>query len=200
MAVQDEKTLRGIVHDPPQRAWDKEQPVIDEGCASFIAASPFAVLATAGADGRCDASPRGGPPGFASVLDPRRLAIPDYTGNRRQDSHRNVLANPRVGLVFFVPGVKETLRVNGRATLSTDPGLLARLATGGTAPKLALQVAVDTAFIHCGKALHRAELWDPSTWPRDASLVAARAHAGGETEEQVRARWEAGFNDPRQLW
>ncbi len=200
MRVENETTLREIVPDPPQRAWDKEQPSIDDGCAEFIAASPFAVLATADGEGRCDASPRGGPPGFASVLDSRRLALPDYSGNRRQDSHRNLLENPYVGLVFFVPGVKESLRLNGRAELSTDRELLAALATGGAPPKLALVVEVETAFIHCGKALHRSELWDPSTWPEDVSLVRARAAAAGESEEQVRVRWQAGFEDPKQLW
>ena len=124
MNVESETSLREIVPDPPERAWAKEQPIIDDGCAEFIAASPFAVLATADGDGRCDASPRGGPPGFATVLDQGRLALPDYSGNRRQDSHRNLLENPYVGLVFFVPGVKESLRVNGRAELSTDPELL----------------------------------------------------------------------------
>lgn len=111
-----------------------------------------------------------------------------------------MLDSPHVGLVFFVPGVKETLRVNGRASLSTDAELLARLATGGAMPKLALEVAVETAFIHCGKALHRSELWDPATWPEDVSLVRARARAGGETEAAVRARWRKGFEDPAQLW
>jgi PPOX class probable FMN-dependent enzyme len=200
MAIEDEAALREIVPDPPQRAWAKEQPVIDEGCAEFIAASPFAVLATASGDGRCDASPRGGPPGFATVLDPGRLALPDYSGNRRQDSHRNLIENPYVGLVFFVPGVKESLRVIGRAELSTDPSLLASLVTGGQPPKVALVIEVETAFIHCGKALHRSELWDPSTWPSGVSLVRARARAAGETEEEVRVRWRAGFEDPKQLW
>lgn len=200
MALDNETALRAIVPDPPARAWDKERPLIDKDCAAFIAASPFAVLASADEDGRCDASPRGGPPGFASVLDPHRLAIPDYTGNRRQDSDRNVLANPYVGLVFFVPGVKETLRVNGRAALCTDPELLAALATGGQPPKLALVIEVETAFIHCGKALHRSELWNPSSWPEDVSLVRARARAAGEPEAEVRARWDAGFTDPEQLW
>ncbi len=200
MNVESETSLREIVPDPPERAWAKEQPIIDDGCAEFIAASPFAVLATADGDGRCDASPRGGPPGFATVLDPGRLALPDYSGNRRQDSHRNLLENPYVGLVFFVPGVKESLRVNGRAELSTDPALLASLTTGGGPPKLALVVHVETAFIHCGKALHRSGLWDPSTWPEDVSLVRARAAAAGESEEEVRERWQAGFKDPKQLW
>jgi PPOX class probable FMN-dependent enzyme len=197
--IGDEPTLREFVPDPPQRAWNKEQPVIEAECAAFIAASPFVVLATADADGRCDASPRGGPPGFVSVRDPRRLAIPDYAGNRRQDSHRNVLANPHVGLVFFVPGVKETLRVNGLASLSADPELLARLA-GGARPKLALEIEVEATFVHCAKALHRAELWETGSWPPGVSLVRAWARAGGETEAEVAARWEAGLRDPAQLW
>jgi hypothetical protein len=126
--------------------------------------------------------------------------IPDYTGNRRQDSHRNILANPFVGLVFFVPGVKETLRINGRAELSVDDELLDRLMVDQRRPKLALDIAVEVAFIHCGKALHRSELWDPSSWPEDVSLIRARAQAAGESEEEVAARWESGFHDPAQLW
>jgi hypothetical protein len=198
--VQDEQALREVVPDPPQRAWDKESDQLDAECARFVAASPFAVLATSDSDGRCDASPRGGPPGFARVPDARRLVIPDYTGNRRQDSHRNILANPFVGLVFFVPGVKETLRINGRAELSVDDELLDRLMVDQRRPKLALDIAVEVAFIHCGKALHRSELWDPSSWPEDVSLIRARAQAAGESEEEVAARWESGFHDPAQLW
>lgn len=200
MSIQDEAALRGVVPDPPQRAWDKERDHLDAHCAAFLAISPFAVLATAGADGRCDASPRGGPPGFAQVAGPDRLVLPDYTGNRRQDSHRNILANPHVGLVFFVPAVKETLRVNGTARLSDDPALLATLTTGGAPPKLAIDVAVETAFVHCGKAPHRAGLWDPSTWPSGVSLAAARANPGEETPDEVTERWEASYRDPAQLW
>jgi len=199
--VPDLDTLRTIVPEPPQRAWDKEQDHLDDTCAVFIASSPFAVLATSGTDGRCDASPRGGPPGFAALLDPRRVALPDYTGNRRQDSHRNIVANPHVGVVFFIPGTRETLRVNGRATLSTDPQLLASLDSGGRPPKLAIDIAVEVAFVHCGKWAVRSDLWDQSTWPDRVSLAASRAKSDGcGTAEATEERWEASYRDPSQVW
>jgi PPOX class probable FMN-dependent enzyme len=197
--VTTEAELRDLVPAPPQRAWDKEVDHVDEHVAAFLAASPFCVLATSGAEGRCDASPRGGPPGFCVRLDPHRLAMADYNGNRRQDSNRNLLENAHAGLVFLVPGVKETLRVNGRASLTTDADVLAALPTGGRPPRLALVIEVETCFVHCGKALHRSELWSPGTWPQDVSLLRARAAQGGETVEAVEARWTAGFG-PDQLW
>jgi len=200
MHVDTELALRGIVPDPPPHAWEKEADHLTEDAAAFIVESPFAVLATADASGRCDASPRGGPPGFAAVLDPRRIVIPDYTGNRRQDSHRNIIANPFVGLVFFVPGVLETLRVNGRATLNTDPDLLASLATGGQRSKLAIDISIDVAFVHCGKAPIRSHLWDPSTWPTGISLACARAAGTSESPDEVQARWDEAYRDPAQVW
>ena len=200
MNLTSEAALREVVPAPPARAWEKESDHLNDDAAAFVAVSPFAVLATADADGRCDASPRGGPPGFATVLDPRRIVIPDYTGNRRQDSHRNILANPYVGLVFFVPGVLETLRVNGRATLSTDRELLASLQTGGQPPKLALDIAIETAFVHCGKAPIRSALWDPSTWPQGVDLACARARGTSETADEVQARWNEAYRDPDQVW
>jgi PPOX class probable FMN-dependent enzyme len=199
VSIADESELRALVPDPPAKAWEKESSEIDADSAAYIALSPFAVLATADEDGRCDASPRGGPPGFVAVLDPGRIALPDYTGNRRQDSHRNILANPFVGLVFFVPGVRETLRLNGRATLSSDARLLASLATGGAPPKLAIEVTVETVFVHCGKAPVRSGIWDPSSWPEGVSLAGARAR-NGETAEQVEARWASSYEDPAQIW
>lgn len=202
MRISDESALRRVVPEPPDRAWEKESDHILDEALAFLEASPFAVLATSDGDGRCDASPRGGPPGFASVLDPHRLVIPDYTGNRRQDSHRNILANPFVGLVFFVPGVKETLRVNGRADLSTDAGLLEELTTkGDKPPKLALDIAIETVFVHCGKAPVRSQIWDPSTWNPDAPSLAYLGTRGGkEPTEGVRARWDAAYEDPKQVW
>ncbi len=201
MKIADESALRALVPEPPQRAWDKEEDHLDETCVAFLAASPFAVLATSAADGRCDASPRGGPPGFATALDPRRVVLPDYTGNRRQDSNRNILANPHVGLVFFVPGTRETLRINGRATLNTDAELLASLDSGGKPPQMAIDVAVEVAFVHCGKYAVRSEIWDPSTWPERVSLAACRAKSdeqgGVEGTEQ---RWAASYEDPAQVW
>ncbi len=201
-AISDENALRDVVPQPPARAWEKERDHISDGAADFLAASPFAVLATSGADGRCDASPRGGPPGFATVIDAKRLVLPDYRGNRRQDSHRNIIANPFVGLVFLVPGVRETLRVNGRAELSAEAALLERLATKGDAPpKLAIDIAVETVFVHCGKAPVRSQIWDPSTWDPDGiSLAGLRSDDGSETAEEVRTRWEAAYADPQQVW
>jgi predicted pyridoxine 5'-phosphate oxidase superfamily flavin-nucleotide-binding protein len=122
--------LRQHIGEPRPAVLDKQLDHLDRHCRDFIARSPIALLATAGADGRCDCSPRGGPPGFARVLDERRLALPDYT-DRRQDSHTNVLENPNVGLLFLLPGMGETLRVNGRATLTRDPALLDELPTRG---------------------------------------------------------------------
>ena len=136
--------LREHIGEPRQAVLDKQLDHLDRHCRDFIARSPIALLATADGDGRCDCSPRGGPPGFARVLDERRLVIPDYTGNRRQDSHVNLLENPHVGLLFLLPGMGESLRVNGRGSLTRDPELLEGLPTGGTKPpRLALHVVVD---------------------------------------------------------
>jgi PPOX class probable FMN-dependent enzyme len=184
--------LREHIGEPRRAVLDKQLDHLDGHCRRFIELSPIALLATADADGRCDCSPRGGPPGFASVVDERRLAIPDYTGNRRQDSHANVLANPHVGLLFLLPGMGETLRVNGRASLTTDPELLEGLPTGGTKPaRLALVVDVDEAYLHCPKAFIRGGVWDPETWtPRDELPSAAEIYRDhrdtpGLTVEQV---------------
>jgi len=136
---------------------------LDAHCRDFIALSPFLVLATADGQGRADASPRGDAPGFVEVLDERTLFIPDRRGNNRVDSFGNVLASPGVGLIFMVPGIAETLRVNGRATLTRDPDLLAPATVQERTPTLGLLVAVEEAFFHCGKALIRSKLWDPAT-------------------------------------
>jgi PPOX class probable FMN-dependent enzyme len=147
----------GAVHP---LALDKVLDRFDRHARAFIELSPFLVLGTADADGKQDVSPRGDPPGFVRVLDDRTLAIPDRPGNRRVDSLGNVLANPEVGLLFFVPGVNETLRVNGRARVSTEPDLMDRLAVAGRPALSALVIEVREVFFHCGKALIRSRLWD----------------------------------------
>lgn len=139
---------------------------LDRHCRTFIARSPFVVLSTADATGRQDVSPRGDPVGFVQVLDDTTLAVPDRLGNRRADSMENLLQNPRAGLIFFVPGKTETLRVSGIAAITKDPGLLASMAVRGRTPNLALVVHVEEAFFHCSKALIRSGLWDPGEWPR----------------------------------
>jgi PPOX class probable FMN-dependent enzyme len=157
--------LRAIYRRPGGGAVAKEHGAIGPHDRSFIAHAPFVVVSTADADGRCDASPKGGPPGFVTVLDDGRVAIPDLSGNNRLDSMQNVLANPRVALLFLVPGLEETLRVNGVASLSTDPAVLTACAVGDAVPKVAFTVAPEEVYIHCGKALRRSGLWDPQAWP-----------------------------------
>ncbi|PZN97434.1 MAG: pyridoxamine 5'-phosphate oxidase [Hyphomicrobiales bacterium] len=135
---------------------------LDVFCRDFIALSPFLVLATADGQGRADASPRGDAPGFVQVLDERTLLIPDRRGNNRVDSFGNILAAPGVGLIFMVPGIAETLRVNGRARLTRDHALLEPATVQERTPTLGLIVDIDEAFFHCGKALIRSKLWDSS--------------------------------------
>jgi uncharacterized protein len=163
--VTTEAQLREIVREPPRPIWDKDIGRIDEHARTIIAHSPFVLLATSNADGACDVSPRGDPAGSVLVLDSRRLVLADRPGNHRVDSFRNVLHNPHVGLLFLVPGMNETLRVNGRATLVSDAPFFDDLAVQGRRPRLALLVDVEELYMHCAKAFLRSALWDPGTWP-----------------------------------
>jgi len=187
--IESVEELRTLIAPPEPPAAHKDVDRLDVHCRTFIANAPFVVLASAGADGTLDASPRGGAPGFVRVLDDKRLAMPDYPGNRRLDSWSNVLATKHVQLIFFIPGVLETLRVSGRACLTRDPAVLALFDERGKPPKLALGVDVDVAFLQCGKSLKRSALWDPASWPaREVVPTAARIFADhialpGITEE-----------------
>ena len=143
---------------------------LNELTRRFVDLSPFMLLATSGADGSCDVSPRGDPAGFVHVLDGRTLLVPERPGNRLADSLRNVLANPHVGLLFLIPGIGETLRINGRATIVDDPELLQPLTVEGKPPKLALRVDIDQVFTHCPKAFIRSELWNPERYRSAADL------------------------------
>ena len=134
---------------------------LNELTRQFVERSPFMLLATSPTDGTCDVSPRGDPAGFVHILDEKTLLVPERPGNKLADSLRNVLANPHVGLLFLVPGVGDTLRVNGRAALTTDATLLEPLAVEGKTPKLGLLVEIDEVFTHCSKAFIRSDLWNP---------------------------------------
>lgn len=162
--------LRDLVGTPGEMALRKELAALDDHCRAFIAASPFVLVGTSGASGRCDVSPRGDAPGFVLVLDEKTLLIPDRPGNRRVDSFRNIVENPHVGLLFVVPGVEETLRLNGRATLVRDTGLLERLRAQNKTPTIAIGVEVEEVFLHCAKAFRRSHLWQSDTWPERSSL------------------------------
>lgn len=155
------EALREVIADPSEVAVAKSRPTLDVHSRRLITLSPLVMIGTQSADGRGDVSPKGDPPGFVAVLDDSTLAIPDRPGNRRTDTFVNLLDNPAVGLLFVVPGLTETLRVNGTAELSTDPDLLASMEVAGRAPTLAMVVTVHEVFIHCGKALIRSQLWDP---------------------------------------
>jgi PPOX class probable FMN-dependent enzyme len=161
--IESEDELRELYEPPLPLVTRKTLDHLDQYCAMFIARSPFLCLATSDADGRCDVSPRGDPPGFVAVLDPKTLLIPDRKGNNRLDSASNVLTDPGVGLLFFIPGIDDTLRVNGLAAIVDDEAALAPLAVRGAVPKTALRVTVEEAFIHCGRALKRSRLWDPGS-------------------------------------
>ncbi|MBF8184296.1 pyridoxamine 5'-phosphate oxidase family protein [Nonomuraea sp. K274] len=168
--VATEAELRAIVQEPPQANWDKDIGRIDEHARTIIAHPPFVLLATANSDGTCDVSPRGDPAGSVLVLDDHRLVIADRPGNHRVDSLRNVLQNPHVGLLFIVPGMNETLRVNGCATLVSDAPFFDDLTVRGKRPRLAVLVDVEELFMHCAKAFLRSSLWKPETWPDRKSL------------------------------
>jgi uncharacterized protein len=153
--------LRAHYQPPIERAVLKTLPRIDAHMRRFIALSPFVCVGTSGPDG-ADVTPRGDAPGFVQVADDTTLLIPDWPGNNRLDSLGNLMSNPQVGLLFFVPGVNETLRVNGVADISVEAALAARWDVGGRRPRSIMRVAVREAFLHCGKALIRSKLWDPS--------------------------------------
>jgi PPOX class probable FMN-dependent enzyme len=164
--------LRELYPPPKERSVRKELDHLDRHCRDFIRLSPFVLVASANAAGECDVSPKGGPPGFVRVLDDDRLLIPDATGNRRLDGLQNMIENPHVGLVFLMPGMGETLRLNGTVELTRDPELLEGLATGGKPPALALLVTAEQVYLHCAKCVIRSKLWQPETWPQSLPSAA----------------------------
>ena len=158
--VKNEDELRQVLGHPNELSLGKEIHALDEHCRNFIARSPFLLMGTANADGKGDVSPKGDPAGFVQVLDDHTLVIPDRPGNRRADSLVNLLENPQVGLLFMVPGVEETLRINGTAIIVRDEELLGRMTVQGKQPLLGIVVEVREAFLHCAKAFKRSHLWD----------------------------------------
>lgn len=191
--VTNPTTLRALYGETSYLAQRKVLSHLDRHARAFIALSPLVVLATANAAGQADASPRGDAPGFVRVLDETSLLLPDRPGNNRLDSFANVLATPGVGLLFFVPGIDETLRVNGTARLTTEQYLLVPCAVGGKLPRAGLLITVAEVFFHCGKALKRARFWDPSrhqprqSFPSLGRVIAEQTGACGvdEAEERV---------------
>lgn len=172
-AIADEHELRGIIGSPTELVAGKIADRLNDLTQQFIERSPFVCVATAHPDGGVDVSPRGDPAGFVRVLDERTLLLPDRPGNKLADTLTNLLADPRIALLFLIPGVGDTFRVNGRATLTTDAALLLPCAVEGKTPRLGILVDIDEAYTQCSKALLRSQLWDPSRFVDRATLPSA---------------------------
>jgi PPOX class probable FMN-dependent enzyme len=182
MTITHLSQLRKLYSGASERAVKKEIPALDVHAIQFIRLSPFVVIASGDAQGQQDSSPRGGGPGFVKVLDAQTLLIPDAPGNNRLDTLENIVANGHLGLLFLVPGFDETLRINGRAVLSTDPQDLNLCADARRTPTVAIRVSVASVYLHCAKSLMRSKLWD-------ASLHVARSQMptmGEMLRDQVR--------------
>lgn len=177
--------LRELNKLPSHRVSNIAIDHIDEICRRFIAASRLVIVASRGADGRLDLSPKGDPAGFIAVLDENTLAIPNRLGNNRLDTFENLLVHPEVGLFFIVPGHGDTLRVSGKGSIVRDSGLQSRLAVNGKMPNLVLVVSVEEAFMHCSKCMIRSGLWSAEQWARPpdvATLAEAMVTHGALTE------------------
>lgn len=169
-AITSVDALEALYEQPSERALLKQTDRLDDASRAFVAASPFLLLATFGRKG-ADCSPRGDQPGFVEPEDDKTLLVPDRRGNNRIDSLRNVVENPLVALLFLVPGAEQTLRVNGRGTITTDPALLARFSVAGKRPRSVLRVAIEELFVQCPRALLRAELWNPQKFAGEGGKV-----------------------------
>ncbi|UQZ81566.1 Pyridoxamine 5'-phosphate oxidase [Paenibacillus konkukensis] len=184
--ITGEEELRDLLGYPSEVVARKAIGSLDDHCRDYIAKSPFLLVSTSDSEGRCDVSPRGDAPGFVLVLDGQRLVIPERPGNRRADSLRNIISNPQIGLIFLIPGLEETLRVNGRAYVTRDEELLQRMQAMGKSPQLGIGVVVEECYMHCAKAFKRSQLWRPESWlGRERLPVPARilaAHTGRDEQ------------------
>jgi PPOX class probable FMN-dependent enzyme len=171
--------LRAIYGQPGERSVLKEVPALTHAYRAFVEAAPFVVMATSGAEG-LDSSPKGDAPGFVHILDDKTLAIPDRPGNNRVDNLRNIVEDPRISLLFMIPGVKETLRVNGRAAITVDDDLRASFTVQGKLPRSVILITIDAVYFHCAKAIMRSNLWD-----HDAQIDPSQLPTGGEILTEI---------------
>jgi PPOX class probable FMN-dependent enzyme len=168
--VTSKEELRSVIGEPSKRAEDKVITKLDHHAQKLIKHSPFIVLSTSNQDGTCDASPKGDAPGFVHIIDEKHIIIPERPGNKRVDSIQNILSNPHVGLLFFIPGMEETLRINGKAFIIRDKKWLEKMVANNKTPQLGIVVEIEEIFMHCAKAFIRSNLWNPITWPERKSL------------------------------
>lgn len=196
-SIDSKEALRTLYPPAKGRSVAKQLDHLDKHCLRFIELSPFLVLASSGPAGHCDASPRGGAPGFVKAPDAKTLLIPDAPGNNRLDTLENIIGTARLGLLFLIPGVDETLRINGRARLLHDEAVLKGLADEKRTPKLAIEVKVEDAYLHCAKALMRSKLWDAdsrrerSVLPSMGRMLRDQTGSGEpESQEAMVARYQ----------
>lgn len=186
--IDTEEALRSRFGEVHPLAVLKSRPALDRYSRQFIAMSPFLVISTADANGKADLSPRGDPPGFVHIVDDHTILIPDRPGNNRLDTMANILANPNVGCLFFIPGFEDTLRLNGKARITADAGLLKHCTVNGKQPKAGILIAVEEVFMHCAKALKRSKLWhddyrqDRSQLPSIARIILNQTSEAGVDE------------------
>lgn len=189
--IGSEEELRAKFGEVHPLATAKTRPALDKYSRQFIAMSPFVVVSTADASGKADLSPRGDPPGFVHVVDDRTILIPDRPGNNRLDTMANIVANPQVGCLFFIPGFEDTLRLNGRARITDDASLLNHCTVNGKAPKVGILIEVEEVFIHCAKALKRSKLWgteyrqDRAQLPSIARIILEQTCEAGVDEKEA---------------
>lgn len=201
IAIKSEEELRSIIGTPSELVKNKVITHLDHHCIDFISKSPFIVLSTSDNNGYCDASPRGDQPGFVQVLNEKQLIIPERPGNKKIDSLTNILSNPKIGLLFFIPGLGETLRINGYATIVKDEKLLMKMAVRGKTPLLGIGVEVEECFLHCAKAFKRSGLWEPNTWadktelPTPAKILLEHAKLPNSSVESIQKRLEDGYKN-----
>lgn len=200
ISTQEEfEEFRSSIGNPSPRAANKVISYVDEHCSNFISKSPFLSMATSHINGQCDVSPRGDAPGFVAVLDEKHLFIPERPGNRRMDSVHNIITNPNIGLLFLIPGLGETLRINGKAYITRDPELLEKSAVKGKTPLFGILVEVEECYTHCAKAFIRSELWEPESWldkevlPSVPSMLVAHAKIPNVSAEQVAKELKEGY-------
>ncbi len=193
--------LREVVPPPLGAAVDKERKELHPVDREWLAASPFVLMGTSAADGTCDVSPKGDPAGFTLVLDDTTIAIPDRAGNRRVDGFENIISNPHVGLIYFLPGRTDTLRINGRARIVKEAPFFDQMIVKGNRPQLALLVEIEEVYHHCSKSFLRSKLWKPESWDvdaapsravlsqalerKDASVAELEKYYGKEYEEKI---------------
>lgn len=198
--INDVDTLAELYRPPSEIVQNKDTAVLDRACRDFIAQSTFVVVGTSSADGQLDTSPRGGPAGFVKVIDDHRLVIPDLNGNNRLDTIRNIIEQGQAALLFIVPGLGETLRVNGAACITTDDEVLDLFTDELRRPKTAIGVTLDHGFLHCAKAFRRGGLWEPTEWPSAAErpspgqMIVDHAQLDGVTGAELDSMLAAGYD------